>query len=130
MSDLVDLATDHAERLLEASLAKRVRFGGVSRSHCLDCETRDPAAPARAAAGRNAVRGLPDGGEAAEMKRNPFVFKAYGGIDCYYLCAEDRMRAVAGFDLAQCRAALEVEGLQKSVRLAIERRMRKLQVPK
>lgn len=42
MSDLVDLATDHAERLLEASLSKRVRFEGVSRSHCLECETEIP----------------------------------------------------------------------------------------
>lgn len=62
------------------------------------------------------------------MNRNPFFVKTYGDFDCYHTSADDRVRAVAGFDLAQCRAALEVDGLQKSVRLAIGRRMRKLQV--
>jgi hypothetical protein len=64
------------------------------------------------------------------MKRNPFFARNYGGVDCYYTGADDRARVVAGFDLAQCRAALRVPELQKSVRLAVERRMRKLQAVK
>lgn len=57
---------------------------------------------------------------------NPFFAGSYNGHDCYHLAADARMRAVEAFDLAQCRAALEIEPLQKTVRQAIERRMRKL----
>jgi hypothetical protein len=55
------------------------------------------------------------------VKDSPFKC-TYG----YWVDAESRLACVKDFDAAQCRAALKVYGLQKSVRLAIERRLRKL----
>lgn len=43
-----------------------------------------------------------------------------------WISAEDRMRAVRRMDMAELRAALAWPGTQKTVRLAIERRLRKL----
>lgn len=57
---------------------------------------------------------------------NPFSCTVYGGVQCYHLVAEDRIRVVKSFNLAQCEAALKVEGLQKTVERAIRSRMRLL----
>lgn len=57
---------------------------------------------------------------------NPFVTKQYDGRWTGVVTAEDRARRVQAFDSAQCKAALQVPGLQKSVITAIERRQRKL----
>lgn len=40
---------------------------------------------------------------------------------------EDRVRALRDFTLEQCRQALELQDLQKSVMTALERRIRKLE---
>lgn len=57
---------------------------------------------------------------------NPFYRGHHHGYDTYILSVEDRLRAVKAFDLGQCRAALQVDSLQSTVRQAIERRIRKL----
>lgn len=45
----------------------------------------------------------------------------------HHCAADDRLRCVARCeDIDQLREALGIEGLQKSVRVAIERRLRKL----
>ncbi|MDA8485885.1 hypothetical protein NNO07_22690 [Pseudomonas resinovorans] len=58
---------------------------------------------------------------------HPFYSGTYNGRDCYCMTADDRVKRVADFDLPTCRAALEVAGLQGTVKKAIERRMRKLE---
>ncbi len=55
------------------------------------------------------------------MTDNPFK-STYG----YWTDAESRLHCVKSFDADQCRAALEVNGLQKTVTLALERRLRAL----
>ncbi len=55
------------------------------------------------------------------MKDNPFR-GTYG----YWVDAESRLDCVKNFNAAECQAALKVYGLQKTVRIAIERRLRKL----
>lgn len=60
-------------------------------------------------------------------KDHPFYSGTYNGRDCYCMTADDRVKRVAAFDLDVCRRALELPGLQSTVRQAIERRMRKLQ---
>lgn len=61
---------------------------------------------------------------------NPFKAFTYpsdnGPVQTYHCAADDRLRALANFDQAQCEAALRVPGLQASVRNALERRLRKL----
>jgi hypothetical protein len=47
-------------------------------------------------------------------------------IRLHALAVDERLRCVERFDARQCRAALKVDGLQKTVRTAIERRLRKL----
>lgn len=42
MSDLADIATDYIDANLEARLARRVRFDGISRTHCRQCEIEIP----------------------------------------------------------------------------------------
>lgn len=42
MSDPADIAADYIEHANELSLANRVRFEGVSRTHCLECEAEIP----------------------------------------------------------------------------------------
>lgn len=59
--------------------------------------------------------------------RHPFYSGTYNGRDCYCMTADDRVERVARFDLATCHAAQRLEGLQKTVREAIERRIRKLE---
>ncbi|ART47581.1 MULTISPECIES: hypothetical protein [Acidovorax] len=55
---------------------------------------------------------------------NPFKAGVHGGTQTYYGVAEDRIRAVAWFDRAQCEAALKLPGLQKTVAAAVQRRLR------
>jgi len=45
----------------------------------------------------------------------------------YSTGAADRLDTVKRFDAAQCRAALTLPDLQKTVRTAVERRLRKLE---
>lgn len=47
-------------------------------------------------------------------------------IHTQYTTVDDRLRAVSGFDAKTCRRALVLNHLQITVRIAIERRMRKL----
>lgn len=42
MSDVADIATDYIERVTEARLASRVRFEGVSLTHCRECDDEIP----------------------------------------------------------------------------------------
>lgn len=59
------------------------------------------------------------------MKRSPFQCGEYGGE---WVDAESRLDRVKTFDVGECRAALKLAtGLQKTVRLAIERRLRRLE---
>ncbi|WP_228491599.1 hypothetical protein, partial [Pseudomonas aeruginosa] len=60
-----------------------------------------------------------------EMQQsNPFNHpgQSYGAVD-----VDSRLRAVAGFDLEQCRAALAVTGLQKIVEKKVRTRIRQLE---
>lgn len=59
-------------------------------------------------------------------ENNPFLTTQYGDRWLGPVCVTDRLRMVAGFTAEQCAAALQVPGLQKTVRTAIERRQRKL----
>lgn len=59
--------------------------------------------------------------------QNPFYSGTYNGRDCFCMCADDRVQRVAEFDLVQCEAALQVSGLQSTVKQAIQRRIRKLE---
>lgn len=54
---------------------------------------------------------------------NPF--RASGGG--FWGTVEDRLHMAKGFGAVQCRAALELPDLQKTVRTAIERRLRKFE---
>ncbi len=42
MSDIVDIANDRAEQTLQDSLANRVRFTGISNTHCDECDAQIP----------------------------------------------------------------------------------------
>lgn len=57
--------------------------------------------------------------------RNPFDY-ILCGTPVSIVNADDRCRAVAGFNKADCMSALLVAGLQATVRTAINRRLRKL----
>lgn len=61
---------------------------------------------------------------------NPFKAFTYpsdhGPVQTYHCAADDRLRALASFDQAQCEAALRLPGLQAVVRNTLERRLRKL----
>ena len=61
------------------------------------------------------------------MSANPFYSGTYYGRDTYHMSADCRLRALKGVTLEQCQAALERTDLQKTVRTALERRIRKLQ---
>lgn len=58
------------------------------------------------------------------QKTNPFIppGKDYGSVD-----TESRLRALEGFDLEQCCAALEVLGLQATVEKKLRSRIRQLE---
>ena len=58
---------------------------------------------------------------------NPFQSGHYGGVPTSHQSVEDRVRAVKTFTPEQCDAALQVEGLQKTVEKAVHARMRKLE---
>lgn len=60
-------------------------------------------------------------------KSNPFWFATYSDVVCYTFNAADRCARVKRFTREQCQAALELDPpVQKTVRLAIEVRLRKL----
>lgn len=63
------------------------------------------------------------------MKRNPFLttFTGFDGKPLQELGAEGRIRMVCGFDRAACENGLLTPHLQKTVRAAIQRRLRQLQ---
>jgi hypothetical protein len=60
---------------------------------------------------------------------NPFLSREYG-MDVQAMDAVSRLDKVREFSTNQLKTALDVQGLQKSVRLAIERRLRKLEQTK
>lgn len=57
---------------------------------------------------------------------NPFERGVYNGRQTYIVTVDDRVRAVREFDRAQCEAALRVPDLQKTVRNAVQARLRQL----
>lgn len=57
---------------------------------------------------------------------NPFKAGIHAGTQTYYGTVEDRVNAVARFDCPQCDAALKLPGLQKTVEVAVRRRLRYL----
>lgn len=59
-----------------------------------------------------------------EMQTNPFI---PAGRSCGAVDTDSRLRALEGFDLQQCRAALEVPGLQKTVEKKLRSRIRRLE---
>ncbi len=44
MADKADIGNDYAARLIDQQIAQRVRFEGVSRHRCIDCDEDIPAA--------------------------------------------------------------------------------------
>jgi hypothetical protein len=57
------------------------------------------------------------------MQSNPFMGpEGYGAMS-----VEDRLRDVPTFNLEQCRAALDLPGLQKTVEQRLRARIRKLE---
>jgi len=50
---------------------------------------------------------------------NPFKASVISGTQYFHVDAENRLHALKGFDLAQCEAALQVQGLQKTVERAV-----------
>ncbi len=61
-----------------------------------------------------------------KSQQNPFYAGNYNGHDVYTITTEDRIQIVRTFSREQCEAALQVTGLQTTVKRAIEVRMRKL----
>lgn len=59
-------------------------------------------------------------------KTNPFLTKQYGEHWTGATTTEERILAARRFDAEQCAAALQVPGLQKGAKQAIERRQRQL----
>lgn len=57
---------------------------------------------------------------------NPFKSIVVDGRQTYHTVVEDRVRMVHSFTEAQCHAAFLVEGLQKTVAAAVERRLRQI----
>ncbi|MNN30636.1 hypothetical protein D3C81_1442900 [compost metagenome] len=60
-------------------------------------------------------------------KTHPFYSGTYNGRACFCMAADDRIQRIASFDLETCHRALTLDGLQSTVRAAIERRIRKLE---
>ncbi|CDM55199.1 hypothetical protein PAWS394_6393 [Pseudomonas aeruginosa WS394] len=94
-------------------------LAALSRIEC-------PALPSPATSRPWASRIGPASGRwGCEMQQsNPFNHpgQSYGAVD-----VDSRLRAVAGFDLEQCRAALAVTGLQKIVEKKVRTRIRQLE---
>ena len=61
------------------------------------------------------------------QKINPFITSYYNGRWTGSVGADDRLDALQNFNLDECLVALKLEGLQKTVRVALERRIRKLE---
>lgn len=59
-------------------------------------------------------------------KRSPFYAGTYAGSDFEDVDASSRISRAAQFDRKTCKRALRVPRLQKTVRAAIERRIRQL----
>jgi hypothetical protein len=59
--------------------------------------------------------------------RDPFYSGSHAGQHYFYVSAADRAARVGALDLEQCRRALAMDDLQKSVRTAVERRLRQLE---
>lgn len=57
---------------------------------------------------------------------NPFQAGTYDGRPTFHTDAESRVRAAREFNRAQCEAGLLCKGLQKTVVVALQRRLRKL----
>ncbi|MCC5811351.1 MAG: hypothetical protein JJU06_13355 [Ectothiorhodospiraceae bacterium] len=60
-------------------------------------------------------------------ENNPFRAGEYNGHQTYHIDADSRLSAVRRFTLEEYRVALELHDLQKTVRTAIERRLRRLE---
>lgn len=58
---------------------------------------------------------------------NPFYTGTYCGHPTFVTATADRLEEVKDFDADQCRAALNVSGLQASVESAVKRRLAKLE---
>ncbi|MBI4714424.1 MAG: hypothetical protein HY760_00495 [Nitrospirae bacterium] len=57
---------------------------------------------------------------------NPFLKIGYGGRAMGPVTVEDRLNMMKKFDVTQCRAALKLPYIQKTVRKALVRRLRQL----
>lgn len=62
----------------------------------------------------------------APSMSNPFLTPVEGYPRAQTVDAVGRIDAVRAFDYRECEAALEVDGLQKTVQTAVRRRMRQL----
>jgi hypothetical protein len=62
----------------------------------------------------------------AAWKREPFFAAVYGGKPVYHVTAADQLHRVQHLDAEQCRAALAKPHLAKTVRAAVERRLKAL----
>jgi hypothetical protein len=60
------------------------------------------------------------------VKRDPFFVGVFFGHAAFTVDAESRLENVKSFTAAECRAALKLTDLQKAVRLALERRLKRL----
>lgn len=58
---------------------------------------------------------------------NPFAAGIYNGVQSYTIAVDDRLQLVKKFTLAQCQAALQVNGLQKTVETAVRARIRRFE---
>lgn len=60
-------------------------------------------------------------------EENPFYSGSYCGQPFFCHSVEDRLDRVKEFTVDECKRALEVLGLQKTVETAIKRRLKKLE---
>lgn len=63
----------------------------------------------------------------AQASANPFARTLHGGLNCEIQDADGRLTALRTFTAAECRAVLALPGIQKGVREAAERRLRKME---
>lgn len=62
------------------------------------------------------------------MSQHPFYAATYNGRDCHHYTAADWLLAQQRFTREQCLAALELDDLLETLRVALERRLRKLEM--
>lgn len=62
-----------------------------------------------------------------QWRQNPFFAGTWNGEPTYWIDTMSRLDRVRRFNAWRCRRALQVKGLQKTVRTALERRLRKLE---